>query len=57
MKGFLERLNQPLKLQSLKEPLKLPKLFFGRSGGAGLERRARVNRKRRRLGRSFWCPG
>lgn len=29
MKGFLDRLNQPLKLPKLNEPLKLPKLAFG----------------------------
>ena len=41
MKGFLERLNQPMKLPSLKEPLKLPKLSFGRSGGGGARKESK----------------
>jgi type IV pilus assembly protein PilN len=35
MKGFLDPLNQPLKLPKLSQPLKLPKLPFGLSGGRG----------------------
>ena len=35
MKGFLDPLNQPLKLPKLSQPLKLPKLPFCLSGGRG----------------------
>lgn len=35
MKGFLDPLNQPLKLPKLSQPLKLPKLPFGLSDGRG----------------------
>ena len=34
MKGFLDRLNQPMKLPKLNQPLKLPKLSLGRSKGS-----------------------